>query len=230
MAGNSQSGLCPTHGRPTKRSECAGCNAAYMRAYLSERRKTKPASELWKRAHSRAKKLHLPFNLVPTSIIVPALCPALGIPLIIGGKRTANSPSLDRVIPSLGYVEGNTRVICDRANRLKSNCTLEELLSRAEFGADAYRGDYRCIAAYVEREVLLALAWRNSVAKGRLQTDWRNLATLLDDICTHGLQRLNYRETLGMPTNGLPSERFGSNAADLENTDHDIFILKPGDA
>lgn len=106
MAGDRQSGLCPTHGRPTKRSECAGCNAAYMRSYLSERRKTRPAAELWKRAHNGAKKLDLPFNLAPKSIVIPALCPALGIPLIVGGQRTANSPSLDRIIPSLGYVSG----------------------------------------------------------------------------------------------------------------------------
>ena len=38
-----------------------------------------------------------------------------------------SSPSLDRIIPSLGYVKGNIRVISFRANTLKNNATLSEL-------------------------------------------------------------------------------------------------------
>lgn len=38
-----------------------------------------------------------------------------------------NSPSLDIIIPSKGYVKGNVWVISNRANRAKSNLSLEEL-------------------------------------------------------------------------------------------------------
>jgi hypothetical protein len=38
-----------------------------------------------------------------------------------------NSPSLDRIVPEKGYVAGNIRVISQRANRIKSNATVEEL-------------------------------------------------------------------------------------------------------
>lgn len=188
MVKQTQSSACPVHGRPTRRSECSTCNAAYMRVYMQQRRRCNPDKELWKRARARALKFDLPFSLEPKEIIIPTRCPAIGIPLIIGGRRTANSPSLDRIVPSRGYVIGNVRVISDHANRLKGCCTFEELQHRAEFGAEAYRADYRRIAAYVEREILLADAWRHAAMERRLQKDWRRVAALLDSMCTHGLE------------------------------------------
>lgn len=38
-----------------------------------------------------------------------------------------SSPSIDRIIPELGYVRGNIAVISMRANKLKSDATSEEL-------------------------------------------------------------------------------------------------------
>lgn len=37
------------------------------------------------------------------------------------------SPSLDKIIPSLGYVPGNVRIISARANLLKNDATVDEL-------------------------------------------------------------------------------------------------------
>ena len=37
------------------------------------------------------------------------------------------TPSLDRFVPNLGYVKGNIRVISFRANRLKSDATIDEM-------------------------------------------------------------------------------------------------------
>ena len=39
----------------------------------------------------------------------------------------ADSPSLDRINPNLGYIKGNVWVISYRANMIKNNATLEEL-------------------------------------------------------------------------------------------------------
>ena len=41
--------------------------------------------------------------------------------------RNYDSPSLDKIIPSLGYVKDNIWVISYRANTIKNNCTFEEI-------------------------------------------------------------------------------------------------------
>lgn len=82
---------------------------------------------MWKDAEKRAKRFGLPFDLELFDIHVPTHCPVLGIPLSYGvGKRTANSPSLDRVDHTRGYTYDNVCVISWRANDLKANGTLEE--------------------------------------------------------------------------------------------------------
>ena len=79
-------------------------------------------------ARKTAKARSLPFDIDVTDIQVPAACPALGIELRRdGGKRTHHSPSLDRVVPAKGYVKGNVIVVSWRANKLKSDATVDEL-------------------------------------------------------------------------------------------------------
>lgn len=76
----------------------------------------------------RARENDLEFNLKPDDIIVPVICPVLGIPLIAGSEAPAsNRPSVDRFDNDRGYVKDNIRVISTRANHLKSNATLDEL-------------------------------------------------------------------------------------------------------
>lgn len=61
-------------------------------------------------------------------------CPALGIELSWGDKDgRENSPSLDRIIPSLGYVQTNVAWLSEKANRIKTNATTEELFSVANY-------------------------------------------------------------------------------------------------
>lgn len=79
-------------------------------------------------AKARAKKLGLPFDLTTNDILIPALCPVLGTEMSRSGLT--NDPriaSLDRVIPSLGYIKGNVCVITRRANQIKNDATIEEL-------------------------------------------------------------------------------------------------------
>jgi hypothetical protein len=79
-------------------------------------------------ARSRAKRQKVPFDLTEDDIAIPARCPVLGIPLERGeGKPTPNSPSLDKIIPALGYVKGNVAVISHRANSIKNNASIHEL-------------------------------------------------------------------------------------------------------
>lgn len=66
------------------------------------------------------------FNICPEDIHIPLEYPVLAIPLSASGSRESR-PSLDRFIPANGYVIGNIRVISFRANRIKSDATLEEM-------------------------------------------------------------------------------------------------------
>lgn len=82
------------------------------------------------RCKSRAKRSDIPFNLEVSDIIIPDVCPILGIELVTNRGVKGyypDSASLDKINPSLGYVKGNVRVISARANLLKNNATVEEL-------------------------------------------------------------------------------------------------------
>ena len=91
------------------------------------------------KAKSRAKNYGIRFDLTSEYIteIFPndGLCPVFKIPLVWGGEgdERNNSPSLDRIIPELGYVEGNVVWISNRANILKRDATWEELHRVAEW-------------------------------------------------------------------------------------------------
>ena len=94
-----------------------------------------PGYHMLKGAQARAKKLGLAFNLTLADIVVPERCPVLGIVLKSAPHRKINpgSPSLDRIIPSLGYVRGNVRVISHRANSIKQNADAAELIRVANW-------------------------------------------------------------------------------------------------
>jgi hypothetical protein len=76
----------------------------------------------------RAKAIGVPFNLISLPEKVDR-CPILGITLDYNTFGKENSAEVDRIIPALGYVEGNTRWLSRRANRLRNNATYDELLA-----------------------------------------------------------------------------------------------------
>lgn len=85
-------------------------------------------------ARKRAKLGGFECTITKDDIIIPDVCPVLGIPLFarVGAGRSnrdqvEHSPSLDRIDNSKGYVPGNVCVISMRANMIKNNATLQEL-------------------------------------------------------------------------------------------------------
>jgi hypothetical protein len=96
-------------------------------------------------AKRRAKEKGLEFNIDNTDIDIPILCPILGIPIVkiyTKGKSTgptSNSPSLDRIDNSKGYIKGNVRVISHKANTMKHNATSSELIMFAEWVLHNYK-------------------------------------------------------------------------------------------
>lgn len=60
------------------------------------------------------------------------MCPILGQEMVFGGE-TNNSPSIDRVLPHLGYTSGNVAWVSKIANTLKSDRTANELRMIADW-------------------------------------------------------------------------------------------------
>lgn len=94
-----------------------------------KRKHSNPERILWQSAKERSVKFNLPFDIEVSDVLIPSHCEILGIPLFKGsGKPTANSPSLDRINPKLGYTKTNIQVISFKANTMKSNASKEELI------------------------------------------------------------------------------------------------------
>lgn len=87
-----------------------------------------PVYNLLARAKQRARRDGLEFNLTYNDIVIPEKCPLLGT-VLLWGKDIARdeSPSLDRLDNSKGYVKGNVWVISHRANTIKNSASIKEL-------------------------------------------------------------------------------------------------------
>ena len=124
-------------------SEHHWANRESILARMKERRRASPSVHLCREAKSRARARGLPFDLQPEDVVVPTHCPVLGMPLRMNeGKSGPDSPTLDRVIPALGYVRGNVVVISHRANTIKSDASLEELIATAKYVASQSQPTY----------------------------------------------------------------------------------------
>lgn len=88
---------------------------------------------MWCLAKKRAKNKNIDFRLEPTDIRIPDICPLLNIPLVFNKRHVGfNSPCLDRIDISKGYVLSNVWVISDLANRIKTDATLSQIKMLAE--------------------------------------------------------------------------------------------------
>jgi len=84
---------------------------------------------LYRIAKGRAKKANIPFNITPEHLkeIWTDVCPVLNIPLHPNTSTSSrgiphdNSHTVDRLVPELGYVMGNVKIVSYRANMIK-NC------------------------------------------------------------------------------------------------------------
>jgi hypothetical protein len=76
----------------------------------------------------RAAKQDIYFDLNPFTLVVPQVCPVLGIPLERGiGGSTPHSPSVDRLVSELGYTDSNINVVSNKVNTAKANLTVDDM-------------------------------------------------------------------------------------------------------
>lgn len=91
---------------------------------------------LWRRARARARASNLEFTITPADIKLPDICVILRSPLDysqLGVKNSPCAPSIDRIDNSLGYVPGNVQLISHRANKLKNDAALDELVKLGDW-------------------------------------------------------------------------------------------------
>ena len=107
----------------------------YHRKKSNQRYLDKPFWFTIRDAKKRAKKFSIDFNLTEEYVesIYPkdGKCPALGIKL--KRKDGSNAPSLDRIIPSLGYVEGNIQWVSKLANQIMSSATPDQVIQVGKY-------------------------------------------------------------------------------------------------
>lgn len=89
-------------------------------------------------AMQRAKASNVPFDidLEYLESIATTHCPVFKQEFRWGrhhGKYTDFTPSLDRIVPELGYIKGNIVFISVLANRIKNNATEKELYAVADW-------------------------------------------------------------------------------------------------
>lgn len=129
---------CKDFYRPTSSNQkrCSACglqfNKRFDAKYKIDHRLHRPWQRLAESAKRTAREKNIPYDI--DSIYVASIwtdtCPILGLKLERGlNVRKETSPSLDRIVPSLGYVRGNVQVISWRANRIKNDASVEELES-----------------------------------------------------------------------------------------------------
>ena len=124
-------------------------------------------------AKNRARSKNVPFDLTYEYImsIMTTHCPVFGVEFVwqsskMGkGQTNPNSPSLDRVIPEYGYVQGNMVFISHSANTIKSNVTEKELYAVADWLHDK------------RKEVLNALKDKHTSLPGTGDTPVKDNAT-----------------------------------------------------
>jgi hypothetical protein len=87
----------------------------------------------------RAKNKKVSFDLDTQDIIPPPCCPVFGFPLVRNTRTEFNSPSVDRIDPTKGYVKGNVQVISQLANAMKQDATPEQLLMFADWVYKTYK-------------------------------------------------------------------------------------------
>ena len=138
-------GLCRECGKPARpgKPTCKTClnkNAQQRHARVEK----DPRISMYSSAKHRARQLNIPFSIDVDDIVIPAYCPVFGIELKRGHQKISDySPTLDKIIPELGYIKGNVVVMSRIANRLKNNSSLIQLVQLGKWAEGLLRDAFR---------------------------------------------------------------------------------------
>lgn len=105
--------------------------------------RSNPLRSMLNDAKKRAKSKNIEFDLKIENLLIPNMCPVLGIPLKVSetGVLSFGSPTIDRIDNSKGYTHDNVIIISHRANSIKRDATLAELIKITDFYFDLQNKD-----------------------------------------------------------------------------------------
>lgn len=89
---------------------------------------------LYSQARNRARNAAQEFTIRIEDIVIPTHCPYLGVELTALHRhgRVDTNMSIDRIDSTKGYITGNVQIISDKANRMKNDASIEELIAFAK--------------------------------------------------------------------------------------------------
>lgn len=114
------------------RPEVIERKASWYQEKMTNMSKEERLKLMVKRAQDRARLKNVKFDISWEDVKHVTVCPILEIPLNWGettneGGRNIDTPSLDRIVPELGYIKGNVRIISNLANMMKNSANRKQL-------------------------------------------------------------------------------------------------------
>jgi len=109
-----------------KSKELRKQNSLRVCKYFKQRKHIDPVSHILFRCRNSASVRKIEFNLEKSDIIIPEYCPLLGLKLQYDADYW-NTPSIDRIDSSKGYVKGNIWIISRKANTMKQDVSIDKL-------------------------------------------------------------------------------------------------------
>lgn len=109
---------------------CKGCYRKRNKVYQKDYRAGIPITIRCRKLQQRAKDKGIPFDVTPDYLesIWTGVCPVFGSDVELNvDKGSHKAVEVDRIDPRKGYVKGNVAWLSARANRIKSDASLEEL-------------------------------------------------------------------------------------------------------
>jgi len=124
----------PSQGIRDRCKSCSSIKAGKERERRKENWKYKPALHMLNNSKQRAKAVGREHTLTIDDIVIPDYCPILNIKLEVGDRKNhENAPSIDRINNDGGYTKDNIMIMSTRANLLKKNATIDELIMIGKF-------------------------------------------------------------------------------------------------
>lgn len=112
---------------------------AKNREKILNKRKEDKLDNILRHSKNRAKKCGLEHSVDREYLesILPDVCPVFGVKFVQGPLNDW-SLTLDRIDPKIGYIKDNVQFLSLKANRMKSNASIEDLKTFANFINKSY--------------------------------------------------------------------------------------------